>query len=280
MSIQTLVKDFIRVGFSTSDFYSVINGVYRQFYGEYLMLHYPLCRHRGEDLFRCQQNLTDYCLTKLPALLGKEVLEIGCGNGVQTGYILKKYNPASITGVDLSTANIAIAREQGTQGGKLTFVLDDAQQLSRIGDESIDIVVNIESAFHYPDKKSFLAQIHRVLKPGGFFLIADILNRADSGSQALSFWQRRMNLNHWTLGDYTTAFRDNDLQITYHEDITSLILYGYRHTRIWSRSFLDQSLLLALMGYLWGKSMAALNSLLLLTVRRYIIFTGVKREQE
>jgi ubiquinone/menaquinone biosynthesis C-methylase UbiE len=276
MSIQTLVWDFVRVGFSSKDFYSVMNRAYRRFYGEDLMLHYPICRWRGEGLLQCQKNLTDYCLSKLPDLREQQVLEIGCGNGVQSAYILEKCKPARITAVDLSQANIAIAQNRATLPDRLLFLLDDAQELSRIEDQSIDTVVNIESAFHYPDKNRFLAQIHRVLKPGGRFLIADILNRDLRGRKTLSFWQRRMNLNHWTLQEYRNAIGANGLQINHQEDITRLILHGYRHARIWSRTFLAQSLIPGLMGYSWGKAMAAINCLLLLTLRRYYLFAGEK----
>jgi len=277
MPIQTLVKDFVRVGLSSKDFYSVINGVYRRFYGEELMLHYPICRRRGEGLLQCQKNLTDYCLSKMPDLREQQVLEIGCGNGVQSAYILENYKPAHITAVDLSRANIAIARNRLIPPDRLLFLLDDAQELTRIKDQSIDTVVNIESAFHYPEKSRFLAQIHRVLKPGGRFLIADILNRGESGSKTLSFWQRRMNLNHWTLEEYRNGIRANGLRINHQEDITPLILHGYRNTRIWSRTFLAQSLIPALIGYSWGKAMVAVNCLLLLTLRRYYLFVGEKR---
>jgi hypothetical protein len=113
-----------------------------------------------------------------------------------------------------------------------------------------------------------------VLKPGGSFLIADILNRSESGRNAVSFWQRRMNLNRWTLEEYRQAMRVNGLRINHQEDITRLVLHGYRHACIWNRTFLDQSLIPALMGYTWGKAMAAINCILLLTLRRYFLFLG------
>jgi ubiquinone/menaquinone biosynthesis C-methylase UbiE len=276
MSIQQLIRDFIRVGFSSKDFYGALSGMYRRFYGEDLMLHYPLCRRRGEGLFQCQKNLTDYCLTKLPDLGGQQVLEVGCGNGVQSLYIFEHHQPARVTGVDLSRDNIEIAERHRSTSKQLLFFLDDAQELSRIEDRSIDTVINIESAFHYPDKNRFLSQIHRVMKSGGRFLIADILNRGKSGSGFLSFWQGRMSLNHWTLDEYLNGFRANGLRITHQEDITPRILHGYRNTRIWSRSFRAQSLTPALIGYSWGKAMAAINSILLLTLRRYHIFVGEK----
>jgi len=277
MSAQDLVKDFVRVGFSSEDFYGVLNRAYRRFYGEDLMLHYPICRRGTESLLQCQKNLTDYCLAKLPNLCGQQVLEIGCGNGVQSVYILENCKPAGITAVDLSLDNIGIARERSNPADHLVYLLDDAQQLSHIRDESIDTVINIESAFHYPDKNRFLHQINRVLKPDGRFLIADILNRGAYGSKTLSFWQRRMGLNHWTLDEYLNGFRANDLQIDHQEEMTAMILHGYLHARIWSRAFLAQRLIYALMGYTWARAMAAINCLLLLTLRRYYLFVGRKK---
>lgn len=276
MSIQSLLKDFLRVGFSAKDFYSVMNSVYRRFYAEDLMLHYPICRHRAEALLECQKNLTDYCLSKLPDLRDQRVLEIGCGNGVQSAYILEICRPARVIGVDLSPANIAIAQNRSVHPDRLLFLLDDAQVLTHIEDRSIDTVINIESAFHYPDKDRFLAQIKRVLKPGGAFLIADILNRTESGRNAVSFWQRRMNLNHWTLEEYRNALRASGLRLNHQEDMTPLILRGYRHARIWSRTYLAAGLIPALMGYTWGRAMTAVNSLLLLTLRRYYLFVGCR----
>jgi hypothetical protein len=79
------------------------------------------------------------------------------------------------------------------------------------------------------------------------------------------------------LEEYRNGLRANDLRINHQEDITPLILHGYRNTRIWSRTFLAQSLIPALMGYTWGKAMAAVNCLLLLTLRRYCLFVGEKR---
>ena len=276
MSAPSLVKLLFRVGFSEKDFYGAMHGVYRRFYGEDLMLHFPLCRRRGEGLLRCQENLTDYCLALLPDLRDQQVLEIGCGNGVQSRYIIENYRPARLTGVDLSRTSIAIARARAAVPGRLLFLADDAQTLARIEDRSVDTVLNVESAFHYPDKRRFLAQIRRVLKPNGRFLIADIINRGAGGSKTLAFWQRRMNLHHWTLEEYRSGLRTSGLRIHHQEDITSLLLHGFRHTRIWSKTFLAQGMAAALMGYLWGRATMAVYSLLLLSLRRYYLFVGQK----
>ena len=48
----------------------------------------------------------------------------------------------------------------------------DAQNLD-IPDASFDAIINVESSHRYPDMNSFLSQVSRILKPGGYFLFTD-----------------------------------------------------------------------------------------------------------
>jgi ubiquinone/menaquinone biosynthesis C-methylase UbiE len=54
----------------------------------------------------------------------------------------------------------------------LDFVQGDAQNLP-FPDESFDAVVNVEASHQYPDFPGFLAEVTRVLRPGGHFLYTD-----------------------------------------------------------------------------------------------------------
>ena len=62
-------------------------------------------------------------------------------------------------------------REHARPG--LRFVQGDAEALP-FGDASFDAVLNVESAHWYPDVARFLAEVFRVLRPGGFLLLADV----------------------------------------------------------------------------------------------------------
>ncbi|MBA4322196.1 MAG: hypothetical protein C0408_05200, partial [Odoribacter sp.] len=139
------------------------------------MLHYPLYVKESDSFIQAQKNLTDYCVSLLDPLKNKEILEIGCGNGVQALYINAVHNPSSITGIDLNKGNIDIANSEKelTKTDNARFIVGDAQNLTQIASDSADVLINIESAFHYPDKPAFIKEINRVLKPGGQFLIAD-----------------------------------------------------------------------------------------------------------
>jgi len=104
-------------------------------------------------------------------LSGRRVLEVGCGHGGGASYLMRTLHPASYTGLDLNPAGIAFCRQRHNLPG-LDFVQGDAQSLP-FPDQSFDAVINIESSNHYPQMSRFLAEVARVLRPGGHFLYAD-----------------------------------------------------------------------------------------------------------
>jgi SAM-dependent methyltransferase len=104
-------------------------------------------------------------------LTGKKVLEVSCGAGGGASYIVRNLGPASYTGLDLNPASIDLCRERHRLPG-LDFVQGDAQKLP-FPDESFDAVVNVEASHQYPDFPRFLAEVARVLRPGGHFLYTD-----------------------------------------------------------------------------------------------------------
>jgi ubiquinone/menaquinone biosynthesis C-methylase UbiE len=84
---------------------------------------------------------------------------------------MRTLHPASYTGLDLNPAGIDFCRERHNLPG-LDFVRGDAENLP-FPDQSFDAVINIESSNHYPSLPRFLAEVARVLQPGGHFLYAD-----------------------------------------------------------------------------------------------------------
>ncbi|AKN18172.1 phthiotriol/phenolphthiotriol dimycocerosates methyltransferase [Mycobacterium haemophilum] len=103
---------------------------------------------------------------------GKRVLEVGCGHGGGASYLMRTLHPASYTGMDLNSTGVAFCQKRHRLPG-LDFVRGDAQNLP-FPDQSFDAVVNIESSTYYPSLPRFLAEVARVLRPGGHFLYADV----------------------------------------------------------------------------------------------------------
>jgi ubiquinone/menaquinone biosynthesis C-methylase UbiE len=110
-------------------------------------------------------------------LNGRDVLEVGCGRGGGTSFVARYLKPASMTGIDIAERAIGFCnRHYHTTG--LTFARGDAVALD-YGRGSFDAAINVESSHYYRSMPRFLTEVHRVLKPDGWFLFADFRKRAE-----------------------------------------------------------------------------------------------------
>jgi ubiquinone/menaquinone biosynthesis C-methylase UbiE len=267
-------------GFTTSQYYRSMNMALKRLNNEYTMLHYPYYGNESDSFIQGQRNLTDYCISLLTPVENKIILEIGCGNGVQAMYIKDKYKPLSITGVDLNQANIEIANSEkeriNTDKDNIIFHVDDAQNLSKIRSGSIDVLLNIESAFHYPDKSAFLKEVCRVLKPGGEYLIADILSTRPERNGIKKLWSKTMVHHFWTRKKYEDGFLNSDLEIKFSEDITPQIKKGWQMYPKWmpklQRKMFFQNLAYRIFYYINVK----LNIYFLNSSQQYVVYVGQK----
>ncbi|MGF2531796.1 class I SAM-dependent methyltransferase, partial [Ralstonia pseudosolanacearum] len=85
--------------------------------------------------------------------------------------------PAALAGADISAANIAYCRKRHAHP-RLRFQIADACRLP-YPDGSMDVVFNLESSGAYPDIGAFFHHVHRILRVGGRFCLADVFD-ADS----------------------------------------------------------------------------------------------------
>lgn len=105
-------------------------------------------------------------------LRDKRVLEVGCGHGGAASYLMRTLRPASYTGLDRNGAAIAYCRSRHHLPG-VEFVHGDAENLP-FPDQTFDAIINVESSAAYPHFQRFLAEVARVLRPGGHFLYTDL----------------------------------------------------------------------------------------------------------
>ena len=101
----------------------------------------------------------------------KDIVEIGCGRGGGISYINRCFSPGSSTGLDLNNKAIEFCKEHYSNEG-INFVQGDARSLP-FPDDTFDVVINVESSHRYQHIDRFFSEVHRVLRPGGFFLFAD-----------------------------------------------------------------------------------------------------------
>ncbi len=104
-------------------------------------------------------------------LPGRSVLEIGCGRGGGAAHLARTLKPATYTGMDFSQRAIAFCQARH-QAAHLRFVPGDAEALP-FGDAQFDRIINVESSHCYPAFECFIAEVTRVLRPGGLLLYTD-----------------------------------------------------------------------------------------------------------
>ena len=108
-------------------------------------------------------------------LRGLKLLEVGSGRGGGADYIKRYLDPVCVVGMDYSDKAVNLCRENYTAKG-LSFEHGDAENLP-FNDKSFDVILNVESSHCYGSMPDFLAEVKRVLKPGGYFMFADFRNR-------------------------------------------------------------------------------------------------------
>lgn len=120
------------------------------------------------------QQLADYRYDKLnylPRLVdfsayrGKTLLEVGCGAGID----LVRFARAgvSVTGIDLSTTAIDLARKYIEQNGLKADLRVMNGESIQFPDDSFDVVYAHGVLQYTADANKMISEIHRVLKPGG-----------------------------------------------------------------------------------------------------------------
>lgn len=144
----------------------LMNFGYRTLGGE------PLCKLSPErERYRHQIQLY-HLVAKRAGVTGRDVLEVSSGRGGGCSHVMRALRPRSMVGVELSDEAVAFARREFGESG-LEFRQGDAEDLP-FGDESFDVVLNVEASHCYGSFARFLREAHRVTRPGGRLSFCDL----------------------------------------------------------------------------------------------------------
>ena len=120
-----------------------------------------------------------------------EVLEVAIGTGRNLPYYPQGIR---LTGVDFSPAMLELARRQADQlGRKVDLRLGDAQALD-LPDASFDTVVCTLSLCAIPDERRAVAEMRRMLRPGGRLLLLDHVAAAPRPARAIQWLLERATI--------------------------------------------------------------------------------------
>jgi len=101
----------------------------------------------------------------------KQVLEVGSGRGGGARYVSGSFLPASYTGMDIAQSAVDLSNKIHPLPN-LRFIQGSAEAIP-LADNTIDVVLNVESCHAYGSVDKFLSEVKRVLKPGGYLLLVD-----------------------------------------------------------------------------------------------------------
>ncbi|OGO93571.1 MAG: hypothetical protein A3F10_05985 [Coxiella sp. RIFCSPHIGHO2_12_FULL_42_15] len=154
-----------------SDFWNTVSEGWASIWGPHI--------HHGyyDESLLTPLEAQEKLITKLVELLqldpAQHILDVGCGMGGSSLYLAKKH-AAKVMGITLSEKQISIARERARMENvkSVLFKWEDALSMKSITSNSIDIVWSLESCEQFFDKKLFLQQAFRVLKPRGQLMLA------------------------------------------------------------------------------------------------------------
>ncbi len=109
---------------------------------------------------------------------GRRILELGCGRGIGLVPLAELCEPVSIVGVDFDRPLLTEAQAHVSQlPHPAACVAGDIRRLP-FAAEAFDILVDFGTCYHAGDPLAALAEVHRVLAPGGLFLYESPLSQA------------------------------------------------------------------------------------------------------
>ena len=183
----------------------------------------------GQDQAVRTDMLDTWMLDALGDVSGKGVLDIGCGEGRFCRLLAGM--GAEVTGVDLTAGLVDAARELSNGIGD--YLVGNAEDLAGLDDETYDLAVSYIVMVDIFDYESSIRAAHRVLKPGGRFIVCTIhpirlarqpigwIKLGDKklfypvddytyeGPREWTWWGRKFVNVHRTLSSYVSAFLES-----------------------------------------------------------------------
>ena len=135
--------------------------------------------------------LAKWGFTKISAKSNAQVLDIGCGGGANIANWLAKCTNGHVTGIDYSKVSVEESKKLNAiaiKQGKCDIVYGDVSSMP-FDEESFDCVSAFETVYFWTDLEKCFAEVNRVMKSGGTFLIC---NESDGTNSADEKWAKKI----------------------------------------------------------------------------------------
>jgi ubiquinone/menaquinone biosynthesis C-methylase UbiE len=148
----------------------ILNPFTREMYGQEAFFNVGYWQENTKDQQQACFDLMEKLLAFIPEKKGN-ILDVGCGLGATTKYLLNFYSPDNVLGINISSRQLEQAK---INAPNCQFMLMDAVAMD-FEDHTFDTIICVEAAFYFDTREQFLREAKRILKPGGNLIMSDIL---------------------------------------------------------------------------------------------------------
>jgi ubiquinone/menaquinone biosynthesis C-methylase UbiE len=157
-----------------------------------------------------------HVLARMPVEAGETVLDLGCGSGYAARALRETKNAGLAVGLDGAPEMVRNARAY-TDDPAVEFVVGDFDDLP-FATDSVDHCFSMEAVYYAPDPHHTLAELARVLRPGGTFHCA--VNYYEENVHS-HHWQENIavEMTRWNRVAYREAFRDAGFHVASQDNV-------------------------------------------------------------
>ena len=128
------------------------------------------------------EKMANWGFSHLPNISPENAVDLGCGAGRNVGELLKRYPKAHVTGVDYSDLSVEKSKDYNKtmiETGRCEVVQGDVSDL-KLPADAFDLATAFETIYFWPGLEKCFAQVAKVLKPGGYFMICNESDGTDA----------------------------------------------------------------------------------------------------
>ena len=119
--------------------------------------------------------LADWGISSLNGIEASSIIDLGCGGGRNGHELLKRYPKATLIALDHSEVSVEMAKKtnrHAIRAGRCSAVQATVAALPFDADR-FDLATAFETVYFWPGLEKCFAEVYRVLKPGGSFMICN-----------------------------------------------------------------------------------------------------------
>lgn len=170
-----------------------------------------------------------FTAAQLPGLPGANILDLGCGTGLELQWLFQKNPTAAVTGIDLTKGMLGALRKKYPDKA-LNLICGSYFEVP-FGEDVFDASVSVESLHHFTveEKLPLYTKLCKALKPEGYFILTDYFALSDEEE---SFHRGELLRLKMELGIADNEFYHYDTPLTVAHECEALQKAGFAAVEI------------------------------------------------